>query len=126
MGEASIGLAWVALGSAAGGVARFLVSELALRYAGGRMPWGTLVVNVSGAFALGALAAAAGPGGTAGMSWQLAAVGVLGGYTTVSSFSLQTLTLARAGAAGRAAVNVVLSLVVCLAAAAAGLAVAAP
>lgn len=124
MVEALTGLAWVALGSAAGGAARFLVSELVLRHLGGRLPWGTIAVNVTGSFALGALAAAAGPGGTATAAWSLAAVGVLGSYTTVSSFSLQTLTLARAGAHGAAMANVALSLALGLAAAAAGMAVA--
>ncbi|MGE0747339.1 MAG: CrcB family protein [Rhodospirillales bacterium] len=125
MAEFAAGLAWVALGSALGGAARFIVSELALRWLGGPMPWGTLAVNVTGAFALGALAAA-GHGGTGALAavWQLAAVGVLGSYTTVSSFSLQTLSLWRAGAHGAAMANVALSLALGLAAAAAGLAVA--
>jgi CrcB protein len=127
MNELLVGFAWVAVGSAVGGAARFFVSGLIARRVGETFPWGTLVVNVSGAFALGLIAAAAGRGGLAAApgAWQFAVVGVLGSYTTVSSFSLQTLALARAGEMPRAVGNVALSLVLCLAAVAAGFALAA-
>lgn len=127
MAELLAALAWVAAGSALGGAARFFVSGLVARGIGETFPWGTITVNVTGTLALGTLAALAalpGAGGPdpASPGWQFAAVGFLGSYTTVSSFSLQTLALARDGEIGRAAGNVALSLGLCLAAAAAGFA----
>lgn len=117
-------LAWVAAGSAVGGVARYFVSGVVARWVGETFPWGTLAVNVSGAFSIGLIAASAAAGSPLAEppAWSVAVIGVLGSYTTVSSFSLQTLALAREGAFVRAAANVVLSLVLCLAAAAAGFA----
>ena len=118
----------VAAGSAAGGMARFLVSGVVARTAGEMFPWGTMVVNVSGAFAIGLIAALAEhhlvfvqP-----EAWALAVTGFLGSYTTVSSFSLQTLALARSGYRKRAAANVGLSLLLCLTAAALGMLAAPP
>lgn len=116
------GLAWVALGSALGGTTRFLVSGVVGRRIGETFPWGTMVVNVTGAFAIGAVAAAA-TGHVAfdaPASWHFAVVGFLGSYTTVSSVSLQTLALARDGELLRAGGNVLLSLVLCLSAVALG------
>ena len=113
-----IGLAWVALGSALGGAARFFVSGLVGRHVGETFPWGTMAVNVSGALALGFLAAHATTLALfqAPAAWSFAAVGFLGSYTTVSSFSLQTLALVRDGELLLAAGNVILSLVLCLSA----------
>lgn len=118
MADLILALAWVALGSALGGAARFAVSGLVARAIGETFPWGTMAVNASGSLALGALAAHA--DALAPALWHFAALGFLGSYTTVSSFSLQTLALVRDGEHARAASNVVLSLGVCLAAAAAG------
>ncbi len=81
--------ALVLLGGFFGGIARFFVSGLVARRIGETFPWGTLVVNVSGALVIGALAGLArSQGGVfAGeMFRDLAFVGFLGGYTTVSSF----------------------------------------
>ncbi len=116
--ELLAGLAWVAVGSALGGAARFLVSGLVARGVGETFPWGTMTVNVTGTLALGALAGLLARGilEPAALGWQLAAVGFLGSYTTVSSFSLQTLALVRDGEIVRAAGNVALSLGLCLAA----------
>lgn len=117
-------LAWVMLGCALGGITRFWLSGVVGRHVGETFPWGTLAVNVSGAFAIGTVAAgaASGHGWFADLSvWRLTVVGFLGSYTTVSSFSLQTLALLRDGDTGRAAGNVVLSLGLCLPAAALGL-----
>jgi len=116
------GAMWVALGSVLGGTARFWLSGFVARRVGETFPWGTMVVNVSGAFLLGILAAsAAGHGMFASQeAWQFAAIGILGTYTTVSSFSLQTLSLARDGEMMRAAGNMVLSLSLCLGAVACG------
>jgi fluoride exporter len=120
-----IGLAWVALGSAVGGAARFFVSGFIGRRVGETFPWGTMVVNVTGAFAIGIIAAAAIRDVSFHVpdSWQFAVVGILGSYTTVSSLSLQTLALARDGEYARAGGNVLLSLALGLPAVALGFAV---
>lgn len=117
-------LAALALGGGLGGVARFWVAAAVARRLGERFPWGTLVVNVSGAALIGILAALLlSPGGFSVEQptiWAGLVIGLLGSYTTVSSFSLQTLALLRNGAPGYALANVLLSLVFCLAAAAGG------
>jgi CrcB protein len=121
------GLMWVALGSVFGGMARFWVSGTVARGVGETFPWGTMTVNVSGAFAIGVLGGLASTGHgifAAPHSWLLAVTGFLGCYTTVSSFSLQTLSLARDGESVRALGNILLSLVLCLIAVAAGFATA--
>lgn len=113
----------VFIGGAIGGMARFAVTSLLERVAGGQFPWGTLGVNVSGSALIGALAAVFLDGGTLGptaLPWTFLVIGMLGSYTTVSSFSLQTLVLARAGRRMAATANVLASLVMCLAAAACG------
>lgn len=117
-----VGLAWVATGSAIGGGARFLVSGVVGRAVGETFPWGTVVVNATGAFAVGGAAAVAAtqPGIALGTSWHLGVLGFLGSYTTVSSLSLQTLVLARDGQLLRAAGNVCLSVALCLAVVALG------
>lgn len=115
-------VALVMLGSALGGMARYAVSGFVARRVGEAFPWGTMAVNVSGAFAIGLIAAAATSGAFADPSaWRLAVVGFLGSYTTVSSFSLQTLALARDGEWGSAAFNIAGSLAMCLTAAGLGL-----
>jgi CrcB protein len=113
---------WVALGSAAGGVARFAVSGFVARGIGETFPWGTMTVNVTGCFGIGVLSVAAQSLEIFAWpeAWPLAVTGFLGSYTTVSSFSLQTLALARDGEFGRAAGNVLLTLCLCLVAVAAG------
>ena len=118
------GVMWVALGSVLGGTARFWLSGFVARRVGETFPWGTVVVNVSGAFLLGVLAASAANHGIFAevRPWQFAAIGILGTYTTVSSFSLQTLALARDGEITRAAGNMVLSLSLCLLAVSGGFA----
>ena len=111
------GQLWVALGSAVGGIARYGISGVVARGIGETFPWGTLVVNVSGCFVIGVFAAAIAPGGALAGSLtvrQLVLVGLCGGYTTFSSFSLQTLTLAQDGEWLWAAGNVIISVVLCL------------
>jgi fluoride exporter len=122
MQDALHGLTSVALGSALGGAARYFVSGLVGRAVGEHFPWGTMAVNVTGSLAIGAMAAAAAAGALAGPAQMLAVTGFAGCYTTVSSFSLQTLALARDRQPWRAAGNVALSLVLCLSAVALGLA----
>jgi CrcB protein len=116
------GLVWVALGSILGGPARYFVSGFVGRHIGETFPWGTMVVNVTGAFVVGLVAAVATIEGLFPMpvAWQFAVTGFLGSYTTVSSFSLQTLALVRDGQIMRAGGNVVLSVVLCLFAVALG------
>jgi len=112
----------VVLGSALGGMARFWLSGFVASRIGETFPWGTLAVNASGALAIGLVAAAAAGAGYLGPhGWHFAVFGFLGSYTTVSSFSLQTLLLARDGEWRRAAANVGLSLALCLSAVGLGL-----
>ena len=116
----------VTLGGAAGAVTRFWLSGATGRRIGETFPWGTLIVNVSGAAAIGAAAAAlpaSGGMGTDQLLWLGIVTGFLGGYTTVSSFSLQTMSLARGGELMAAGSNVVASVLLSLAGAAVGFAV---
>jgi fluoride exporter len=119
------GLISVILGSALGGMARYFISGFVARRVGETFPWGTLIINVSGAFLIGIFGALA-EDNTSFLAmpdaWLFAVTGFLGCYTTVSSFSLQTLSLARNGEGGPAASYVVVSVALCLAAAALGFA----
>lgn len=117
----------VALGSALGGMARYFVSGFVARRVGETFPWGTLLVNVSGAFLIGIFGALAQNDASILAStdpWLFTVTGFLGCYTTVSSFSLQSLALARDGQSGRAGSYVVISVVLCLAAVTLGFALA--
>ncbi len=110
---------WIFLGGGLGSLARFLGSGAVARCFGETFPWGTLLVNVTGSLLIGMFAALTGPDGrwlVAPAARQFVMIGVLGGFTTFSSFSLQTLELARDGDWLRAGLNAVLSLVLCLAA----------
>lgn len=122
MGETAQLLIWVALGGAGGGMARLWLSRAVASRVGDAFPWGILAVNVTGCLLVGLAAAAAEtqPLFRTPAAWQLLVMGFLGSYTTVSSFSLQTLALARSGKMLRAGGNVALSLSLCLAAAALG------
>jgi fluoride exporter len=107
----------VALGGALGSVARFWLSGIAARHFGETFPWGTLLVNVTGSFVIGFFATLTAPDGRWFVSpglRNLFMAGLLGGYTTFSSFSLQTLNLAQSGEYGRAAGNAVASMTGCL------------
>ena len=109
-------LAWVALGSALGGMARYGVSTWASVWSSGPFPWPTFVVNVVGSLVMGAVAAASGH-----ETFRLfVMVGLCGGFTTFSAFSLQTLDLLRAGQWAAAAANAVLSVMGCVVAVALG------
>jgi CrcB protein len=104
-------------------MARFFCAEWASRLWGADFPWGTLLVNVAGSFAAGIAVALVGPSGKPLLghsAQQFAVVGFLGGYTTFSAFSLQTLGLLRDGAWAKAGVNVAASVVACLIAVAVG------
>jgi CrcB protein len=105
------------VGSGLGGLARWGVSGMIAERFGQTFPWGTLAVNVSGSFIIGMIATLTGPEGRFLASpafRQFFLFGVLGGYTTFSSFSLQTLNLAGDGQWLRAGANAVFSLVFCL------------
>jgi fluoride exporter len=110
---------WVALGGAIGSVARFGLSGIIARHWGETFPWGTLLVNFSGSLLIGFVATLSAPDGRwlAPSGFRLFVLaGVLGGYTTFSSFSLQTLALLQGGEWWRAAGNAVGSVLGCLAA----------
>jgi fluoride exporter len=108
-------------GGAIGAGARYLTGIGATRLLGSGWPWGTLIVNVIGGFLIGILAARTG----AGDPWRLfLGVGVLGGFTTFSAFSLETLGLIERGAWGHAAAYVSVSVAASVAAVAFGMALA--
>ena len=112
-----MGYFWVALGGALGSVARYACAGLGVRLLGAAFPWSTLFVNVSGSFAIGLLAALATADAkpiVTGDARAFLMIGLLGGYTTFSSFSLETLNLARTGQLAAAGWNVGASLVFCL------------
>jgi fluoride exporter len=116
-------LSCIVAGSMLGGVVRYFVSGMIARRLGETFPWGTMAVNASGALLIGTFARLATENASILASpnpWLFAVTGFLGCYTTVSSFSLQTLTLARDGEALRAAGNVALSVSLCLAAVSCG------
>lgn len=109
----------VGIGSALGGMARHWTTALVASRWGTGFPWGTLAVNVGGSLLIGVLAAGLIPG----ERWflplparELLIVGLLGGYTTFSAFSLQTFMLLQQGDWLRAGGNALLSIVLCLAA----------
>jgi fluoride exporter len=116
---------WVALGSMIGGVGRFWISGLVTGKMGRVFPWDILLINVTGSLVIGALGAVTAAGGklgsdlrTIGISFLM--IGVCGGYTTFSSFSLGTLRLALEGEWLYAAAYVIGSVVFCLLAVALG------
>ena len=122
---------YVAIGSAVGGLARFIVGSWLQRRLDGWMPRsgalpfpvGTLIVNVTGSFVLGLLVAAfARRGDDAEAMRLLLAVGFCGGYTTFSTFSHDTVALMESGAGALAAVNVAASVVLAFLATFAGVA----
>jgi fluoride exporter len=107
------------LGGGIGSGLRYLVSGAVAQRFGESFPWGTLVANVTGSLAIGFFATLTGPDGR----WWVTPgarvffmIGICGGYTTFSSFSLQTLTLIQNGEWFRAGANAVLSFSVCMAA----------
>jgi fluoride exporter len=108
---------WIFMGGGLGSLARWGASGWIGNTVGETFPWGTLIVNVSGSFIIGLFAGATGPEGRwlVPPSFRLFFIwGVCGGYTTFSSFSLQTLNLAQEGQWVKAGGNILLSLVLCL------------
>ena len=108
---------WVGLGGALGSIARYWFSGLIARFFGETFPLGTLLVNITGSFVIGFFAMATSPDGR----WLVAPgvrtffmIGICGGYTTFSSFSLQTLNLAQDKEWLFASLNIAGSVLLCL------------
>jgi CrcB protein len=109
---------WVAVGSALGGMARFWLAGFMGALAGTSFPWGTLLINVGGSFVIGLFGVLSGSAGRLAVAPDFrifVMVGICGGFTTFSSFSLQTLELLQQGAVLRAGGYVVASVALCLA-----------
>jgi fluoride exporter len=108
---------WVAIGGALGSVARFWMAAAVATVTGPEFPWGTILINILGSFVIGVAAALSGPDSRIAIPGDVRAfimVGICGGYTTFSAFSLQTLELARGREWLQAGGNIVLSVVLCL------------
>ena len=108
---------YVAIGGALGSVARYWLSGVIANRFGQTFPWGTIIVNITGCFIIGLFNTLTLSEGRMAASPDLRTffmIGICGGYTTFSSFSLQTLTLAEDGEWLYAGGNVVLSVVLCL------------
>jgi len=111
------GYFWVALGGALGSVARLWCSRFIAQHWGETFPWGTLTINIVGSLVIGFFATVTASDGRWIVSpamRQFVMIGICGGYTTFSSFSLQTLNLAQDGQWFRAGLNITLSVVLCL------------
>jgi len=109
-------------GGALGALGRFWMAGGVYRLLGRELPWGTLMVNTLGSFLMGLLFVLFMERSTAGAELRAGVlVGFLGAFTTFSTFSMETLALIESGYPGRALLNVMLSVLVCLAACWAGL-----
>jgi fluoride exporter len=110
---------WVALGGALGSVSRYWLNGIVSNRFGETFPWGTMLINVSGSFIIGVIGALAIPEGRMDSSsrafvTQFLMIGVCGGFTTFSSFSLQTLNLLRDREWLYAGGNILFSVTLCL------------
>ena len=107
----------IAVGSALGGMSRYFVSGAVTTLTGGTFPYGTMLVNVTGCLLIGFFATLTGPDGrllVGTPARQFVMVGICGGYTTFSSFSLETLYLVQAGEWMPATLNAAGSVILCL------------
>jgi CrcB protein len=114
---------WVAVGGAIGSMARLWLGVKVTLLTGLAFPWGTILVNIIGSLVIGFVATLTGPNGRVVVPVNAQAfvmVGLCGGFTTFSAFSLQTLELARDGRLMHAGANIMLSVVLCLGAVALG------
>jgi CrcB protein len=117
------GFLWVCIGGAAGSGARYLVSGWVLRALGSGFPFGTLAVNVGGSFLVSLLMHVSLSSGALSPAARLALItGAMGGFTTFSAFSYETMRLMQAGAWTHVMLNVALTVVACLVASFLGLA----
>ena len=108
---------WIALGSALGGVGRYWCSGVIARHIGEVFPWGTLSVNVVGSLLIGLVATVSDPDGRLLMgptARQFLMIGVFGGFTTFSSFSLHVLYMVRDGDWVPASLYILGSVALCL------------
>jgi CrcB protein len=108
---------WIMIGSALGGGARYWLSGVVAERIGETFPWGTLIINILGSVVIGLFATLTGPDGryiVGTTARQFIMVGICGGFTTFSAFSLQTLNLARDGEWFRAGAYIGLSVALCL------------
>ncbi len=108
---------WVAIGGALGSVGRFWVSGLVAERFGETFPWGTLIINVTGSLLIGIFAALTAPDISNSYRVtiiQFFMIGICGGYTTFSSFSLQTLRLLQNREWLYAGANVLFSVMLCM------------
>lgn len=115
--------ALIGLGGAIGSILRAWLGTVMVTLTGPTFPWGTILINIVGSFVIGFFGTLTATDGRFAVPFDMRTfvmVGVCGGFTTFSSFSLQTLELARDGRAGQALGNVALSMVLCLASVAAG------
>ncbi len=113
---------WVTIGSALGGFLRYTLTRMTLSINTG-FPFGTILINIIGSFVIGYFGTLTLQSGRFAVSGNLrlfVMVGICGGFTTFSSFSLESFDLLRSGQWGRAVANIVLSVALCLAAVAAG------
>jgi CrcB protein len=107
----------IAAGGAIGSMLRYWAAAAVATLAGEHFPWGTIIVNIVGSFAIGLFSTLTGPDGRAIVpvyARQFFMIGVCGGFTTFSSFSLQTLLLAQDGKWLWAGANVLISVTLCL------------
>lgn len=110
----------IGIGSALGGLARYGTGMLAVALLGPAFPWGTILINILGSFIIGGFATLTGPDGrvyVGPLGRQFVMVGLCGGYTTFSAFSLESFALLQQGRLLAAGANIALSLVLCLPAA---------
>ncbi len=108
---------WVAIGGAFGSVSRYWLSGLVAERFGETFPWGTLIINVSGSFLIGIFAALTAPdiaNAHRVTIIQFCMIGICGGYTTFSSFSLQTLRLLQNREWLYAGANMLFSVLLCM------------
>ncbi len=108
---------WVAIGGAIGTIGRFWLATTMTAVTGPAFPWGTILINVVGSFIIGFFGTLTATGGLVsvpGDARTFVMVGLCGGFTTFSSFSLQTLDLAREGRWAHAGANIAMSVVLCL------------
>jgi len=114
---------WVAIGGALGSVARFWLASSMAVLTGAEFPWGTLLINIIGSFVISFFGMLTGTAARFAVPYEarvFVTVGLCGGFTTFSSFSVQTIELIRTGQPGRALLYVAASVILCLGACALG------
>jgi CrcB protein len=118
-----IGYFWIGVGGAVGSIARAWLALAVARVTGPQFPWGTILINIIGSFVIGFFGSLTASGSRFAASANIRAfvmIGLCGGFTTFSSFSLQTLELLRDGSVTQALGNIGLSVALCLLAVAVG------